>query len=279
MKALTLHQPWATLMAHGHKTFETRSWSTNYRGMLAIHAGKTIDKEFGRSEPSATLLHNDGYKSFTVLPTGFVVAIVNLQNVSPTAKLRNGMDFNNLKLGDWGDGRFAWETDLIYRPPYPIPARGRQRLWNWKPPLDVRQGLFGVEPLDELPPPDEFVHRIGEPEIFIIRRIKHKRVKTSVGWVRRNVWMKVIDGRKHFLQTPHKLCFDMSSIQDAQKQGAEYVVVLDKNSNQVYGERINTLWLDGWLEDRGHNKQWGIRLNAWRTRTHEQRQLDLTYSS
>lgn len=39
MKALTLHQPWASLIALGVKTVETRSWSTRYRGPLAIHAG------------------------------------------------------------------------------------------------------------------------------------------------------------------------------------------------------------------------------------------------
>jgi hypothetical protein len=40
VKALTLHQPWATLIAHGVKRIETRSWSTSYRGALAIHAAK-----------------------------------------------------------------------------------------------------------------------------------------------------------------------------------------------------------------------------------------------
>lgn len=39
MKALTVRQPWASLIAAGVKTIETRSWSTRYRGPLAIHAG------------------------------------------------------------------------------------------------------------------------------------------------------------------------------------------------------------------------------------------------
>lgn len=38
MKVLTLHQPWASLVAHGVKSIETRSWSTKHRGPLAIHA-------------------------------------------------------------------------------------------------------------------------------------------------------------------------------------------------------------------------------------------------
>lgn len=41
MKALTVHQPWATLIAIGAKRLETRSWSTSYRGPLAIHAAKS----------------------------------------------------------------------------------------------------------------------------------------------------------------------------------------------------------------------------------------------
>lgn len=40
MKALTIIQPWATLIASGHKMNETRSWKTNYRGEVLIHAGK-----------------------------------------------------------------------------------------------------------------------------------------------------------------------------------------------------------------------------------------------
>jgi hypothetical protein len=38
MKALSLHQPWASLIGLGVKTIETRSWSTKYRGPLAVHA-------------------------------------------------------------------------------------------------------------------------------------------------------------------------------------------------------------------------------------------------
>ena len=45
MKVLTIKQPWATLIMQGDKRFEFRSWKTNYRGELLIHAGKGIDKE------------------------------------------------------------------------------------------------------------------------------------------------------------------------------------------------------------------------------------------
>jgi len=40
MKAITLHQPWASLVAQDIKTIESRSWTTSYRGLLVIHASK-----------------------------------------------------------------------------------------------------------------------------------------------------------------------------------------------------------------------------------------------
>ena len=45
MKVITLRQPWATLVAEGIKKYEFRSWKTNYRGKVLIHAGAGIDKK------------------------------------------------------------------------------------------------------------------------------------------------------------------------------------------------------------------------------------------
>ena len=45
MKAITIKQPWATLIAEGYKEYEFRSWKTKYRGDILIHAGKGIDKK------------------------------------------------------------------------------------------------------------------------------------------------------------------------------------------------------------------------------------------
>ena len=36
IKALSIKQPWADLIASGQKTIETRTWSTKYRGQLLI---------------------------------------------------------------------------------------------------------------------------------------------------------------------------------------------------------------------------------------------------
>lgn len=44
MKALSIRQPWAWLIVNGHKDVENREWSTNYRGRVLIHAGKTMTR-------------------------------------------------------------------------------------------------------------------------------------------------------------------------------------------------------------------------------------------
>ena len=43
IKAISLWQPWASLIVCGAKEIETRSWSTKVRGTVAIHAAKTKD--------------------------------------------------------------------------------------------------------------------------------------------------------------------------------------------------------------------------------------------
>jgi len=45
MKALTVKEPWATLIIEGYKKYEFRSWKTNYRGKILIHAGMSLDKD------------------------------------------------------------------------------------------------------------------------------------------------------------------------------------------------------------------------------------------
>ena len=47
MKALTVKQPWATLILAGEKDVENRTRRTNYRGPLAIHVAKTASQPSG----------------------------------------------------------------------------------------------------------------------------------------------------------------------------------------------------------------------------------------
>lgn len=100
VKALSLWQPWASLIALGVKTIETRSWSTKYRGPLAIHAAKRAPEAGSsigdyrvtrartpRDEPfrlwSHQIVNGRGGQHADVLPLGAVVATCELVDVVP----------------------------------------------------------------------------------------------------------------------------------------------------------------------------------------------------
>lgn len=132
MKCLTLWQPWATLVAISAKRIETRSWSTNYRGPLAIHAAKSKDGHLNaRRNPFLYALTIGGYSEFEDLPFGMVLAVVDLVDVLPATDVRNVISRHELAFGDFSDGRYAWLLDSPRRLPGPRPARGKQGLWTW----------------------------------------------------------------------------------------------------------------------------------------------------
>ncbi len=134
MKALTLTQPWATLMALGPKKVETRNWKTSYHGPLAIHAAKAFPgwaKEWCQEEPFRIYVPDPD-----VLPCGAVLAVVNLYEVMPTAaaceRIIESGRLHELAFGNYAAGRFAFFTALIETFPTPIPAKGALGLWEWE---------------------------------------------------------------------------------------------------------------------------------------------------
>ena len=157
MKAISLFQPWATLVAIGAKTFETRSWETRYRGELAIHATKAMPRdarELCYQQPFFDVLHNAGYDPFN-LPRGCIVAITDLLRVEPMYLYEpEELDEYNRAFGDWSLGRFAWKLVSIKRLEHPIPAKGSLGLWNWHmTPTELAAFLDGTNrmiPVDPL---------------------------------------------------------------------------------------------------------------------------------
>lgn len=138
MKALSLWQPWATLVALGKKRIETRSWGTDYRGPLAIHATKTIRKEclvVMKRRVFVDALHMDPDD----LPLGVIVAIVDLvgcEQIMPWSELPPSPEFD---FGNYTAGRFMWSLADVQELDEPVPARGLQGLWEWQWPV-LEQG-------------------------------------------------------------------------------------------------------------------------------------------
>lgn len=46
MKAITIKQPWASLIVHGIKDIENRTWLTHFRGRVLIHAAGSHGRKF-----------------------------------------------------------------------------------------------------------------------------------------------------------------------------------------------------------------------------------------
>lgn len=143
MKAISLWQPWATLVAHGLKHFETRSWYTSYRGTLAIHAAKRKADRYELNDVIIKALFDMGYQRLSELPYGCIVCTSLLVDCEPTAQVVNRTWFKEIEaterhFGDYAPGRFAWQLDTIVRV-NDIPARGSQGFWEWERPgaMDV----------------------------------------------------------------------------------------------------------------------------------------------
>lgn len=130
MKALTLTQPWATLVILDVKQNETRSWSSAHRGRLAIHAAKgwaREDREFAADLWARGILPVDPSQ----LPRGAVLGIVELIDVVPVTAFRV-LEPLERELGDYEPGRFAWCLRGVERFAEPVVAIGHLGLWDWQ---------------------------------------------------------------------------------------------------------------------------------------------------
>ena len=124
MKAISLWQPWASAIALGHKSIETRGWSTRYRGPLAIHAAKRWTAE---EREMAEIFETDyGLEGLSDPPRGCVLAVAELISVRPTDHLIETIGMTEEMLGNYGPGRFGFMLENVRRFEDPLPYRGMQ---------------------------------------------------------------------------------------------------------------------------------------------------------
>lgn len=135
MRALTVWQPFATLLAERHKRIETRSWSTNVRGAVAIHSAKKPFKEVKSliHPKSITVISNLLYPfSLDRLPTGYVLGAGNLVDCKRIDEaFLETLNPTELLLGDYTIGRYAWIFENVKHFKTPILAKGAQGFWDW----------------------------------------------------------------------------------------------------------------------------------------------------
>ncbi len=122
MKILTIKQPWASLIANNIKLYEFRTWKTNYRGPVLIHAGATIDK--------------DAMENFKHLelefPTKKIVAVCEIADCLALDDELNKRLINekNIAYGSkWRDG-YAFKLVNIKKLDLEDEVKGKLGLWN-----------------------------------------------------------------------------------------------------------------------------------------------------
>ena len=125
MKAISLWQPWASLMAHGMKTIETRDWYTFYRGPLIIHAAK---RKMDALYPEALADFVNAGIDWTDLPFGKLLCQLNLYDVETIWHPYNAG--REAPHGNFRLGRSAWKTKDLKIFKNPIPFRGHQGFFN-----------------------------------------------------------------------------------------------------------------------------------------------------
>lgn len=122
MKALSITEPYASLIAEGVKHIETRSWKTNYRGEILIHASSTrIPSEY---------MHLRALVAKT--RQGHIIAKATLADCKEmTNEWIDTLSETEKVCGFYSKGRYAWILENI-KPIEPIKAKGRLGLWDYR---------------------------------------------------------------------------------------------------------------------------------------------------
>lgn len=125
MKALTIKEPWATLIIEGYKKYEFRSWKTAYRGKILIHAGLTLEKDM-----------IDRFKEYNLnCKCGYIIGEAEIVDCIKVDKKFNEelIKINSLVYGKSNHVEtYAWKLDNVKKYNNPIPCKGKLSLWEYE---------------------------------------------------------------------------------------------------------------------------------------------------
>ena len=130
MKVLSLTEPYATLIKNGIKNIETRSWKTNYRGKLYIHASSTkIPKEYKNNKELMSLVDINDLNYGNIICSCELVDCVEMTDEFINDIKKNKK--NEYITGIYSNGRYAWIFKNIEILDNPIKAKGHLGIWNF----------------------------------------------------------------------------------------------------------------------------------------------------
>ena len=145
MKAVTIWQPYASLIECRLKKYETRSWKTSYRGPLLIHSGQRPMRwilKHSREDALDVAIEQFGIDQLMQLPVGRAICVVDLVDcIEMTPEFIAAQNPTELAVGDWEPGRYAWKL-ANPRSVERVELIGKQGLWNIENTLIRRRCCF-----------------------------------------------------------------------------------------------------------------------------------------
>jgi hypothetical protein len=170
IRALSLRQPHASLVALGEKRIETRSFQRKYLGPIAIASSaswKPAAKRRAFEDPdfiAAWRRHRDIVESVEDLPLGMIVAVARIVAYLPSElivamdrkrKSRSRLALegvtcgkSEMVFGDYRRGRFGWMLADVHRLVAPVPCKGALGIWKIAPATRARLNRARVEPVE-----------------------------------------------------------------------------------------------------------------------------------
>ena len=125
MKALTIKEPWASLIINGYKKYEFRSWKTKYRGKILIHAGMSLEKDAAKRFSEYNLEYYKGAIIGEAIITDCILVDTKfneeLRKINPLVYARS----NHVET-------YAWKLENIKKYDKPIYIKGKLGLWNYE---------------------------------------------------------------------------------------------------------------------------------------------------
>lgn len=133
MRALSIKEPWASLIRERVKWVETRSWGTNYRGELYIHASRSPvpkgDEKVDRLIALLPAADCTGFAYGCLVARCEVVDCIRMDEVY-VERMRREHPIEYL-CGEYAPGRYAWRLDRIEPLEKPLPRRGMLGIWSF----------------------------------------------------------------------------------------------------------------------------------------------------
>ena len=125
MKALTIKEPWASLIINKYKMYEFRSWKTKYRGKILIHAGLNVEKNMLEKFK----LYNLDIKPGAIIGEAELVDCILVdKNFDENLKKIDSVVYGNSGHVE----TYAWKLINVRKYKKPIYEKGKLGLWNYE---------------------------------------------------------------------------------------------------------------------------------------------------